>query len=51
VAQTVVWLCSPQSSFITGAVIPVDGGQLAGSKPPQMYRQGKPLAAADGPAH
>jgi NAD(P)-dependent dehydrogenase (short-subunit alcohol dehydrogenase family) len=51
VAQTVVWLCSPQSSFITGAVIPVDGGQLAGSKPPQMYRQGKPMTATDRPAH
>jgi NAD(P)-dependent dehydrogenase (short-subunit alcohol dehydrogenase family) len=43
VAQTVLWLCSPQSSFITGAVIPVDGGQSAGFKPPQMYRQGQPM--------
>src|SRR3984885_5148285 len=43
VAQTVLWLCSPQSAFITGAVIPVDGGQSAGSKPPQMYRQGQPM--------
>jgi NAD(P)-dependent dehydrogenase (short-subunit alcohol dehydrogenase family) len=51
VAQTVVWLCSPQSSFVNGAVIPVDGGQLAGSKPPQMYRQGKAMTAADGAAH
>ena len=49
VAQTVLWLCSGQSSFITGAVIPVDGGQLAGSKPPQMYRQGQPMTAS-GPA-
>jgi NAD(P)-dependent dehydrogenase (short-subunit alcohol dehydrogenase family) len=49
VAQTVLWLCSGQSSFITGAVIPVDGGQLAGSKPPQMYRQGRPMTAS-GPA-
>jgi NAD(P)-dependent dehydrogenase (short-subunit alcohol dehydrogenase family) len=26
VAQAVLWLCSGQSSFITGAVIPIDGG-------------------------
>ena len=45
VAQTVLWLCSPQSSFITGAVIPVDGGMLAGNKPPQMYRPGQPMTA------
>jgi NAD(P)-dependent dehydrogenase (short-subunit alcohol dehydrogenase family) len=45
VAQTVLWLCSPQSSFITGAVIPIDGGQSAGNKPPQMYRQGQPMRA------
>jgi NAD(P)-dependent dehydrogenase (short-subunit alcohol dehydrogenase family) len=50
VADAVLWLCSPRSSFITGAVIPVDGGQAAGSKPPQMYRQGRPMAAASGTA-
>jgi NAD(P)-dependent dehydrogenase (short-subunit alcohol dehydrogenase family) len=50
VAQTVVWLCSDQSSFITGAVIPIDGGQLAGNKPPQMYRQGQPMDDAPGDA-
>ncbi len=51
VAQVVLWLCSPQSSFVTGTVIPVDGGQSAGNKPPQMYRQGEPMPApADGPA-
>ncbi len=43
VAQVVLWLCSPQSSFVTGAVIPVDGGQMAGHKPPQMYRPGQPM--------
>ena len=47
VAQTVLWLCSPESSFITGSVIPIDGGQSAGSKPPQMYRQGRPMTAQD----
>ncbi|HEX2381912.1 MAG TPA: glucose 1-dehydrogenase [Acidimicrobiales bacterium] len=41
VADTVLWLCSDQSSFITGVTIPIDGGQLAGLKPPRMYRQGE----------
>jgi NAD(P)-dependent dehydrogenase (short-subunit alcohol dehydrogenase family) len=48
VAQTVLWLCSDQSSFITGAVIPIDGGQLAGNKPPQMYRPGQPMEPGPG---
>ncbi len=43
VAQAVLWLCSDHSSFITGTVIPIDGGQAAGNKPPQMYRQGQPM--------
>jgi len=43
VAQAVLWLCSGQSSFITGIVMPIDGGQAAGSKPPQMYRPGQPM--------
>jgi NAD(P)-dependent dehydrogenase (short-subunit alcohol dehydrogenase family) len=43
VAETVLWLCSDKASFITGAVIPIDGGQSAGIKPPQMYRQGEPM--------
>jgi len=43
VASTVLWLCSEQSGFINGAVIPIDGGQSAGHKPAQMYRQGEPM--------
>ena len=43
VARAVMWLCSDESSFITGTVIPIDGGQSAGNKPPQMYRQGQPM--------
>lgn len=46
VAQTVLWLCSDSSSFITGSVIPIDGGQSAGNKPPQTYRQGQPMASS-----
>ena len=44
VADTVLWLCSDQASFITGATIPIDGGQLAGLKPPQMYRPSEGMA-------
>ena len=45
VAATVVWLCSDQASFVTGVTLPIDGGQSAGTKPPQMYRQGQPMEA------
>jgi NAD(P)-dependent dehydrogenase (short-subunit alcohol dehydrogenase family) len=50
VARTVLWLCSDESSFITGTVIPIDGGQLAGNKPPQMYRPGQPMEPGPGDA-
>jgi len=30
VANTVAWLLSDESSFLTGATVPVDGGRLAG---------------------
>ena len=43
VARAVLWLCSDHSSFITGTVMPIDGGQAAGNKPPQMYRPGQPM--------
>lgn len=29
IADAVVWLCSPQASFITGVAMPVDGGLVA----------------------
>ncbi len=31
VAVVVVWLCSDDASFITGAVLPIDAGKLAGN--------------------
>ena len=47
VAQAVLWLSSSQSSFVTGVVLPIDGGQWAGNKPAQMYRQGEPMRPVD----
>jgi NAD(P)-dependent dehydrogenase (short-subunit alcohol dehydrogenase family) len=40
VAHAVLWLCSEEAAFITGATLPIDGGQSAGVKPPAMYRPG-----------
>jgi NAD(P)-dependent dehydrogenase (short-subunit alcohol dehydrogenase family) len=48
VAAAVLWLCSDHASFITGATLPIDGGQYAGQKPPHMYRQGQPMKAGGG---
>lgn len=36
VAAAARWLCSPDSGYITGATLPVDGGKLAGSPPFQQ---------------
>jgi NAD(P)-dependent dehydrogenase (short-subunit alcohol dehydrogenase family) len=33
VASTVLWLCGEGASFITGAVVPIDGGKMAGMAP------------------
>ncbi len=33
VANTVVWLCSDEASFVTGAVLMIDGGVTAGVNP------------------
>jgi NAD(P)-dependent dehydrogenase (short-subunit alcohol dehydrogenase family) len=33
VAAAAVWLCSDQAGFVTGAVLTIDGGKLAGSPP------------------
>lgn len=44
VARTLLWLCSPAASFVNGAVLPIDGGQSAGSKRERMYRQGEGMS-------
>ncbi|GCD92591.1 SDR family NAD(P)-dependent oxidoreductase [Embleya hyalina] len=42
VAAAVVWLCSDESSFITGATLPIDGGKLAGAPPFRRPAGGRP---------
>jgi NAD(P)-dependent dehydrogenase (short-subunit alcohol dehydrogenase family) len=49
VAAAILWLCSDSAGFITGVTLPIDGGQSAGFKPRQMYRQGEPMASAPDP--
>jgi NAD(P)-dependent dehydrogenase (short-subunit alcohol dehydrogenase family) len=46
VADAVLWLGSDESSFVTGAILAVDGGQSAGTKPERMYRPGQGMGRA-----
>jgi NAD(P)-dependent dehydrogenase (short-subunit alcohol dehydrogenase family) len=42
VAAAALWLCSGQSSFVTGTVLAVDGGRLAGTPAFSTSRKGNP---------
>jgi NAD(P)-dependent dehydrogenase (short-subunit alcohol dehydrogenase family) len=42
VAAAALWLCSGQSSFVTGTVLAVDGGRLAGTPAFNTSRKGYP---------
>lgn len=48
VARVAMWLCSEASEYVTGPVVPVDGGQSAGEKPERVYRPGKGMEDAAG---
>ena len=37
VAAAILWLASDRASFVTGAVLPIDGGQSAGTKPQAVH--------------
>lgn len=37
VAERIVWLCSDRASFMTGANIPVDGGEVAQERPAPAF--------------
>jgi len=40
VADVVLWLCSERSSFVTGAMIPIDGGHTRRDAPARRGPRG-----------